>query len=433
MRLTEGDIERWLTPSRALIECILENTCRNGRKECAREKKMRSIRGTLVGLNLGVVLCFFGTQDLYAFKIVSFDGQFTRWNSNQIHYVVDERGSDNFVDGCDESGPCVSIRTAIQRSFQSWTEVSGTNLSFIEDTPERFSQTGYDGRNTLIWTESGWTSLPFAPPTQALAVTISTYKTSNMEIVDSDIHFNGEFFDWAVIDTEEEQYGNFIDVQNIATHEIGHFVGLDHSSENVWEDVPDLYLATMFFASGPGETFRRDLDTDDRQALAQIYPSYNRERPEVFEVFPSNLDTSMSTSATVTVSGDALGENAAVLLAVPGDAGDVAGRVLSATEQELIVSFDLYGVSSGSYDVVVSNAYNQMTRLAGAINIEGSSYSSSYGDYGSSESFSSSTGGCSVSGNEKASPWNVLVTMCLPLFLIGMARRELIAKKVKKD
>src|ERR1051326_8700273 len=216
------------------------------------------------------------SSNTWAFKIISFNGKFTRFASNQIHYQIDSRGSHDFngnaMVGCDGHGPCVTVQQAIEKSFESWTKVTGVNLSFIEDPPTAVTKTGNDGKNQVTFVESNWGGQSFTPPQEALAVTISTYKISTGEIIDSDTHFNGVNFHWAVIDTPEEQNGDLIDIQNVATHEFGHFIGLDHSSEDIFEPILKLYQATMFYASGPGETFRRELKEDDQEAVENLYP-----------------------------------------------------------------------------------------------------------------------------------------------------------------
>jgi len=376
------------------------------------------LRGTLVAIGIGGSLALFTTGQAFAFKVISFDGKFTRWNDPEIRYVVDEDGSDDFDGGCDGQGPCVSLREAVRRSFQSWTDVQGVNLRFDEESPRDVGIPGYNHKNELVWVENGWQSLSFTPPPEALAVTISTYKTSNSEIVDSDIFFNGESFRWANIDTEEEKASNVIDVQNIATHEIGHFIGLDHSSENIFEANTKLYLATMFFASGPGETFRRELKEDDDQASLQLYPEYEVEQPQVAEASPSTVDLTATQTATVTISGRGFAANSTALLAISGDRGDVIGTVVSVNDREMTVAFDVYGLELGSYDLVVTNAYDRSDRLEGGITLTGA------GGYVPPDA----NGGSSAGGGCAAGSAGGAMALLIPLLLIGLARFQLTGK-----
>ena len=54
----------------------------------------------------------------------------------------------------------------------------------------------------------------------------------------------------------------FYDVQNILTHELGHALGLDHSTNTE---------ATMYGSAERGETKKRDLHTDDLNGYWAIY------------------------------------------------------------------------------------------------------------------------------------------------------------------
>jgi hypothetical protein len=53
------------------------------------------------------------------------------------------------------------------------------------------------------------------------------------------------------------------DVQNTATHEFGHFLGLAH---------PPVEAATMYAYAPPGQTSKRILNQDDINGICDIYP-----------------------------------------------------------------------------------------------------------------------------------------------------------------
>ena len=96
-------------------------------------------------------------------------------------------------------------------------------------------------------------------------------------IYDADIEFNDEFFAFV---TDNPTPGLSVDIRNTLTHEVGHFIGLDHSS------LPD---STMYGAAAVGELHKRDLHPDDREGLCSIYvddgtrPTFQRELPEPVE------------------------------------------------------------------------------------------------------------------------------------------------------
>ncbi len=91
----------------------------------------------------------------------------------------------------------------------------------------------------------------------AIAVTMTTYTTEGV-IVDSDIIFNP-----ALTFATEPTLGAF-DLQAIATHELGHCLGADHSL---------LRSATMYEAAMPEETSPRYLSSDDIAFAADTYPA----------------------------------------------------------------------------------------------------------------------------------------------------------------
>lgn len=370
---------------------------------------MNLTRSTLVEFS-SMILVLALSQNAWAFRLISYDGKPARWHKKNITYVLDQNGSQDFEDGCDSQGSCVSERQAIENAFQAWSQISGVDLSFEEKDPKNIGDTGYDKENSIVWVESDWRSQSFSPPSGALAVTISTYKISNNEIVDSDIHFNGEFFDWAVIDTPEEEAGYVVDIQNIATHEIGHFIGLDHSSEDFFETDSALLLATMFFASGAGETFRRSLKNDDNNAARSLYPYGNYDTPLVEAVSPSQIQLDDTTTATLKLLGQNFGETTSVMLAQTNGAEDLPAKIVSLSQNELEVSFDFYGLTEGEYDLVVFNTYDQFEHVENALLLSGNALIRK----SELEDSSSGGGGCNVSVS------NPLPQTLLLLLLIGI-------------
>jgi len=85
---------------------------------------------------------------------------------------------------------------------------------------------------------------------------------SQREIVEFDMIFDDQDFDWSA---GEEGVEGKMDLENIATHELGHAVGLG-----------DLYdtgcaEATMYGYSGYAETDKRTLETGDIAGLQELY------------------------------------------------------------------------------------------------------------------------------------------------------------------
>ncbi len=167
------------------------------------------------------------------------------WDSNVIPFTFHHRGAEDVHD--------LLLEGAFLRAFSSWGEVPSANVQFqrmhiySEDVSEP------NGDNVLFWTEYAWSHDP-----EVIALTSINYYPDTGQIVDVDIEFNGQDYRWSVFDEDVET-----DLQSIATHEIGHMIGLDHSSES--EAVMDPYYL-------PGETRQRQLHEDDEAGVTYLYP-----------------------------------------------------------------------------------------------------------------------------------------------------------------
>lgn len=175
------------------------------------------------------------------------------WAEMPIHYGVGRAGSATVSDG--------SEIQAIHDAFAVWAAVDCAKLSFqfdgLVDFP-RVEAGGAGGHNNHIF----WIKEPdrWPYPQQVLASTKLTWDAQTGILRDADIAFNDHAFRWS---TQTQPPADHYDVKNTAVHEIGHLLGLEHSS------VPE---ATMFAASPAAETQKRDLATDDQEGICAIYP-----------------------------------------------------------------------------------------------------------------------------------------------------------------
>lgn len=181
---------------------------------------------------------------------------------------------------------------AIRASFQSWQDIFGEcgNLTLEEGTRVQEREVGYrregENRNLVLFREKDCNAT--VPATDAcweeetcgnvydcwddndntIAITLTTYDERSGIIYDSDISFNAGRFTFTT-----SNGGTCIppvtsgcvatDVQNTATHEIGHFVGLDHTFASG---------STMNPSAPPGETSKRTIDTGSRGFVCAVYP-----------------------------------------------------------------------------------------------------------------------------------------------------------------
>jgi hypothetical protein len=146
--------------------------------------------------------------------------------------------------GFDES----AVVGNITASANMWDEQTSYTLFACKGTTEKTAGV-YDGYNVVAW---GWYDNP-----NVIAVTYIWY-TRN-QIVETDTRMN-TVFGWSL----SGETGK-MDVQNIMTHEFGHWCGLN----DLYRDRD--YWLTMYGYSGYGETHKRDLGLGDILGLQKRY------------------------------------------------------------------------------------------------------------------------------------------------------------------
>jgi hypothetical protein len=101
--------------------------------------------------------------------------------------------------------------------------------------------------------ETGWRYEP-----DSVAYT-TLWVTRDGQILDADIELNDEYFDWSAAGG-----GGVMDIQNALTHEVGHFIGIGHTVDDIG--------ASMFPIIPDGEVRKRLVKADDLEAAAFLYP-----------------------------------------------------------------------------------------------------------------------------------------------------------------
>jgi len=209
---------------------------------------MRSTHPCL--LLLGVVLC---TRPALGWK-QAFSADHPdaglHWCGDGISVLINGDGSADLADQSDVA--------ALRFAMEVWNEVACPHpeLRDAGTTDQRETVQGSEGdqRNLLVWrTPDEWSAAGYEP--SALALSTMWYAPSSGRIFEADIEFN-DTHGW----TTAPPVSN--DVWNTAVHELGHVLGLDHTSDR---------LATMFTYSQSGETLKRDLAQDDLDGLCAIY------------------------------------------------------------------------------------------------------------------------------------------------------------------
>lgn len=171
-----------------------------------------------------------------------------RWapSSLPIAWQIDPQGSADISDGSDV--------LEVKRAAQAWADVSCTTVAFAQPanlTGPRKSAS--DRLNKVFWVEDRWNH-----GSATLGVTLTAY--SGSALFDADIEFNGVHYAWQ---TGRGAYcSGCTDVYSIALHELGHFLGLDHSTSS----------DAIMFASYPGSP-KQALTNDDNAGICALYPA----------------------------------------------------------------------------------------------------------------------------------------------------------------
>lgn len=148
---------------------------------------------------------------------------------------------------------------AIDDGFATWQGQDRSRMTFLAVGCSKGARNLNDGVNHIILITKTW---PFDPA--AIAITRNFYLAGDSPragmILDSDILLNGVNHEFATT----AEIGKH-DVQNILTHEVGHFIGLGH------ETTPFNSDATMFAQASPNETKKRILKSNDVSGLLAAY------------------------------------------------------------------------------------------------------------------------------------------------------------------
>jgi len=176
--------------------------------------------------------------------------------SGAITYNLEPNGSDDINDGSDLD--------AVRFAFERWACADQTSLRFREGiAPGVKSNSLGDGLNSVFWDESDEFGL--GPATLGINVGNVGNPDNPVTRNASIIIFNGVDYTWSTDDNISNT-----DVESIAVHEIGHWIGLGHSCTDSSETDcrPDAVMNPTY----PGGNFRQ-LQEDDLDGLRSLYPS----------------------------------------------------------------------------------------------------------------------------------------------------------------
>lgn len=168
-----------------------------------------------------------------------------RWRNLPVNYAINPTNPQGLAE--------TFITGAVSTSAETWDAVTGKEL--MSDTYAVDSTAVYgiqDYENAITFGDY--------PTTGVIAVTAVWYNPATKAIVEFDIMFDT---DWTWGDATADPV--VMDLQNIATHELGHGVGLADVYETACGEV------TMYGYSDYGETKKQTLEQPDITGLQELY------------------------------------------------------------------------------------------------------------------------------------------------------------------
>lgn len=226
-----------------------------------------------------------------------------------LEFTLNDQGSDNVPDASDDE--------AMRRGFDAWAQLAGASVAFNEDGGSS-ARTDWEADDLHLVLFDETNSSGFFPDNSGIvAVTPTQFFTNNGRVVDADIVFNGKEFQFST----DLSPGSF-DIQGVGTHEIGHFIGLGHTS---------MGGATMAPFTSQASFAPRTLTADDAAGAAELYPG----------------PTAGSISGSVTLNGQPV--NGAHVWARDAVTGRVATSAYSVNG-----NYTLTGLDAGNYDVLAA-------------------------------------------------------------------------------
>jgi hypothetical protein len=213
------------------------------------------------GLGTAAAYCRLTTEMPTASQACSTKGVGLAWKRSCISFSLVER--------TDPLPLFETVRDVTDTSFRTWNRVTcndepmGLRLEQTDqlgqcDVPE-YNKSAANA-NTIIFVED-WEERELPP--DAFGLTLVWHNPDSGEIYDADMQINESLGTLAVCRGSCGR--GQVDLQNVITHEAGHFLGLGHSNVS---------SATMASRATVGEIKKRDLDDDDIAGLCAIYEDY---------------------------------------------------------------------------------------------------------------------------------------------------------------
>jgi hypothetical protein len=168
------------------------------------------------------------------------------WKNLPVKYVINP----NTFDGMNPD----DLVGAITTSAETWDRETATEL---------FANVAQTSASAVYGVQNFENAIDFGPyqDTNVIAVTTIWYSPRLKQIVEFDIRFN-EYYVWGDASVANDLV---MDLQNIATHEFGHAIGLGDVYSTTYDDV------TMYGYADTGDINKRTLEIPDIKGLQKLY------------------------------------------------------------------------------------------------------------------------------------------------------------------
>jgi hypothetical protein len=259
---------------------------------------------------------------------------FGKWSSASVVYYINPSNQDVTA---------TMAEAAVRAGASAWTQQSGANFQFVYGGRVSATTTGYDLRNVVL----------FRNASNGGTIATTYYWTSLGLLLDADIIFwDGA---WTFFAGSSGCSGGAY-IQDVATHEFGHALGLKHSS---------VTGATMYPSYTQCSTQMRSLAADDIAGVQKLYPPTGTNTAPVVAISKPVSNTTVAQGTAITFAGSATDKEDGNLTAAlawtsslegPLGGGGSFSRVLSAGTHIIKASVSDSRGLTGSKQVTITVA-----------------------------------------------------------------------------
>ena len=259
-------------------------------------------------------------------RSTTLDGVEARWFTRCIPFYLSDRGSQRLSSA--------QVEEALLPAFDVWSAPECADLTTAFEGETSSGDVGYalEGVNENLivfrFTASEW-----ADPTSTIGLTTITLCQNDSEaclagtIIDADIELNEATFTF----TAPQETPVLMDLQSVLTHEVGHFMGFDHTLN---------MSSTMFPRATYGDSTFRGLNEGDEEGLCAVYPMESS-LSCIWSAF--DLNGTQATNGSSSTGGTS-GSASPVGSPVPPEEG--CHQRTSITRSSLSTTFGLFGLLS---------------------------------------------------------------------------------------